>query len=209
LDSTGNIQWQKAMGGSGQDNGMHIAASPDGGYVVTGSLNSPEYPGNHGSSDLWVIKLSEAGEVLWQRAYGGSLQDYGRSIEPTTDGGYIVGGYTRSAAGSGDVQGVALGSNDFWILKLAPETSSVSQTSAPTEILAWPNPAAEQIWLQLPDATEKWQITITDAAGLALTRTDITPFESIDISNLPHGLLFFSATNQNGQKAVGKFLKIE
>ncbi|MDX1911395.1 MAG: hypothetical protein SFV22_07910, partial [Saprospiraceae bacterium] len=153
LSNTGAIEWQQVMGGSGQDSGIFMTLHSEGGCLVTGLLGSQEYPGNHGSMDFWVIRLSESGEIIWQRAYGGSGQDFGRCIQPTRDGGYIAGGYTRSLAGSGDVQGPVLGDSDYWIIKLAPDESSDAKEPGDgvNTLSIYPNPAHDQVWISLPE----------------------------------------------------------
>ena len=59
IDGTGNIQWQKCLGGSGYDNAYDIEQTSDGGYIVAGATysNDGDVSGNHGSCDYWVVKL--------------------------------------------------------------------------------------------------------------------------------------------------------
>ena len=97
--------WQKTYGGSGDDNISSMEQTTDGGYIIGVASNSfwtDDY-------DFWVLKLDSNGSVLWQKTYGGEEDDYLHSVHQTTDGGYIVGGWTKSF-GAGDY--------DFWILKL-------------------------------------------------------------------------------------------
>jgi hypothetical protein len=119
LSASGEIQWQKALGGSGQDVGASIQQTTDGGYIVAGasSSNDGDVSGNHGSGDCWVVKLSTSGTIQWQKSLGGSGQDIGHSIQQTTDGGYIVAGYSTST--DGDVSGNH-GGGDGWVVKLTP-----------------------------------------------------------------------------------------
>ncbi|MCS6917216.1 MAG: hypothetical protein NZM08_06005, partial [Chitinophagales bacterium] len=117
LDGTGNIQWQKCLGGTFEDDALSIQQTTDGGYVVAGytwSYNG-DVSGNHGSPDCWVVKLDGSGTLQWQKCLGGTLYDAAFSIQQTTDGGYVVAGYSES--NNGDVSGNH-GSNDFWVVKL-------------------------------------------------------------------------------------------
>ncbi len=118
LNNVGNIQWQKSLGGSSEDIGRSVIATPDGGYIVAGSTMS--YNGdvidNHGFADAWVVKLSGNGSIEWQKCLGGTREDVGRSIQLTLDGGYIVAGSTFST--NGDVVGNH-GSQDAWLVKLS------------------------------------------------------------------------------------------
>lgn len=64
-----------------------------------------------------MVKLTDSGIIDWQKNYGGTANDFAHSIQQTADGGYIVGGSTRSSA-SGDVTGTSKGGSDFWVVKL-------------------------------------------------------------------------------------------
>ncbi|MDH5466520.1 MAG: hypothetical protein OEY25_03790 [Candidatus Aminicenantes bacterium] len=105
LDSNGDIEWQYVYGAIQDDSFHSIQQTSDGGYIVAGDTLSF----GDGSDDIWVLKLFSTGEIEWQRAYGGDGGDYARSIQQTSDGGYVVAGYTSS---------FGMGSVDFWILKL-------------------------------------------------------------------------------------------
>ncbi|MFY7963984.1 MAG: T9SS type A sorting domain-containing protein [Chitinophagaceae bacterium] len=107
LNSTGDLTWQKTYGGSGDDRAYSIKQTTDGGYIVTGESNTNndgDVTGNHGNIDMWVIKINSTGTLQWQKSFGGSNQERGRSIIQTTDGGYIVAGSTNSS-NSGDITG--------------------------------------------------------------------------------------------------------
>ncbi|MDY6990868.1 MAG: MopE-related protein, partial [Thermodesulfobacteriota bacterium] len=105
LNSDGSVNWQKTYGGSEQDHADSIQETTDGGYVLVGETRSF----GAGGYDFWVLKLNSDGSVNWQKTYGGSDHDHGRSIQETTDNGFIVVGETWS---------FGTGNNDFWVLKL-------------------------------------------------------------------------------------------
>jgi len=121
-DDNGILQWQKSLGGSVEEEGYSIRQSADGSFYVAGytSSNDSNVSGNHGGSDLWVIKLDTVGNIIWQKALGGTLEeiDYANVIikmEATSDGGCIVGSTTNS--NNGDVSGNH-GLMDCWLVKL-------------------------------------------------------------------------------------------
>ncbi|MGB3453998.1 MAG: hypothetical protein WBA59_09225 [Moheibacter sp.] len=122
LSSSGNIIWQKSLGGTGNDYAYSIQQTIDGGYIVAGESNSNngDVIGNHGESDYWIVKLSSSGNIIWQKSLGGSGNDVSYSIEQTQDGGYIVAGESNS--NNGDVTGNH-GGRDFWIVKLSSSGS--------------------------------------------------------------------------------------
>ena len=117
LDSSGTLSWQKCLGGSGDDVPWSIQQTSDGGYIVAGSSRSTDgdVTGNHGTDDFWIVKLAANGNLTWQKSLGGSQQEWAESIQQTTDGGYIVAGWSLSY--DGDVTGNH-GSLDYWIVKL-------------------------------------------------------------------------------------------
>ena len=105
LDEYGEIIWEKTYGGYKADFAYSIQQTKDGSYIVAGSTESK----GAGKEDFWVLKLDEYGEIIWEKTYGGSKNDWANSIQQTRDGGYIVAGVTYSK-GAGRL--------DFWVLKL-------------------------------------------------------------------------------------------
>ncbi|WP_284653527.1 T9SS type A sorting domain-containing protein [Flavobacterium terrisoli] len=111
------LQWQKALGGTGEESANSIIQTADGGYIVAGNTLSTDgnVTGNHGGEDYWVVKLSSTGTIQWQKTLGGSNDDIAKGIVQTADGGYVVAGY--SGSNDGDVTGNH-GEYDYWIVKL-------------------------------------------------------------------------------------------
>ena len=117
FDSIGDITWQKTFGGSNEDIAYSIQQTADEGYIVAGNSqsNDGDVSGNQGSSDFWVIKLTSAGVITWQKTFGGYSWDVASSIQQTLDGGYVVAG--RSLSNNGDVTGNH-GNEDYWVVKI-------------------------------------------------------------------------------------------
>jgi len=103
-----NAQWARTYGGVDFDRAFFIQQTSDGGYVAAGYT---AFDGA-GISDIWVLKLSLAGVIEWQYAYGGSGDDVAYAVQETSDEGYIIAGYTYS---------FGAGESDYWILKLTSE----------------------------------------------------------------------------------------
>jgi hypothetical protein len=107
LDSSGNVQWTKTIGGSLTDIAFSIIQSSDGGYVVAGET----WSFGAGSADIYVVKLDSGGNVQWTKTIGGSLTDIAFSIIQSSDGGYVVAGGTQSFGAGGDIYVVKMDAN--------------------------------------------------------------------------------------------------
>ncbi len=208
LSSSGELQWQKALGGSGSDSGRSIAQTSDGNYVIAGTTTSSngDVIGNDGGADYWIVKVNDLGEILWQKTFGGTQAELGFSMQQTSDDGYIMAGYAWS--NNGDVSGVH-GYNDFWIVKLSPET--VPTTEAPNAQTAhleiYPNPAQQSIILKTASEESSLGISIYDLLGRAVLQQNIPNGGRVDIASLVHGLYLVVATSPEGEVFTGKLRK--
>ncbi|MCF6308692.1 MAG: T9SS type A sorting domain-containing protein [Flavobacteriaceae bacterium] len=117
LDVNGSLVWEKSLGGSGFDNATSIQQTADGGYIVAGASNSSngDVGGNYGNYDYWIVKLDINGTLVWENNFGGSNEDWANYIQQTTDGGYIMVGWSKSS--DFDVSGNN-GRRDYWVVKL-------------------------------------------------------------------------------------------
>lgn len=115
--SSGDLIWERSFGGMEIDEARGIARSNDGNYVIVGDTRSSDQDvsQNNGGADLWLIKISDNGDVLWEQSLGGTNFDVPRSIRPTVDGGFLIAGSSRSSDGNIDVN---QGQNDAWIVKV-------------------------------------------------------------------------------------------
>jgi hypothetical protein len=92
-DASGNLSWQKNLGGLSSDGAWEIQHTSDGGFIIVGWTFShgPGFLGN-----AWLVKTDSLGNEQWNKAFGGTDVDRGYSVQQTTDGGYILTGYTDS-----------------------------------------------------------------------------------------------------------------
>jgi hypothetical protein len=105
LDASGNALWQKTFGGPSGEEGKAVIQTQDRGYAFVGFT----FSFGAGSSDGWFLKLDAEGNIQWQKAYGGPLQDRFFVIRPAPDGGFYV---------AGDTASFGMGDRDAWVLRL-------------------------------------------------------------------------------------------
>ncbi|AHJ96963.1 hypothetical protein Hsw_1368 [Hymenobacter swuensis DY53] len=114
-------QWDRTLGNAGMNTLNRMRPTADGGYILGGQVDPTPSPDvsqpHHGVIDYWVIKLDAQGSKQWDRVLGGSSDEYVIDITQTADGGYIVGGWSRSGA-SGDKTQPSRGGIDYWVVKL-------------------------------------------------------------------------------------------
>jgi hypothetical protein len=97
-DSLGNLEWNNYFGGTDVDRGYWVEQTADGGFIITGYTSSS----GAGLDDMLLIKTNSLGTAEWIKTFGGSGRDYGNSVEQTTDGGFIIAGYTLSYGAGGE-----------------------------------------------------------------------------------------------------------
>lgn len=104
-DRNGEAQWMRTYGGAQHDFGFNVAQTFDGGFLIVGDTKS------YGSGwyDVYVIRTDQYGDTLWTKAYGGEQPDESFALLPTKDGGYLIGGNSKSFEGWDD---------DVYLLKL-------------------------------------------------------------------------------------------
>jgi hypothetical protein len=104
-DASGNMLWNKTYGGAGDDQGFCVMQMDDGGYLIQGMTSSF----GAGGVDGWLFKTDSSGNMLWNKTYGGAGTEFVDCIIRTSDGGYVMGGYTDS---------FGAGSTDLWLFKV-------------------------------------------------------------------------------------------
>jgi hypothetical protein len=123
-DATGNMQWNKAFGGTALEYGFHVDQTSEGGFIICGLTSSF----GAGTADAYFVKTDAVGNTLWQKTYGGARGEYAYDIIQTSDGGYAIGGQTSS---------FGLGIPyvfDFWLIKTDTEFGLVQIDSTANSV---------------------------------------------------------------------------
>ncbi|RLF39619.1 MAG: hypothetical protein DRN12_06730, partial [Thermoplasmata archaeon] len=104
-DSEGNLLWESCVPEtSWMDQAEWIDETSDGGFIISGGVGDP-----FGNNDVWLIRMDGQGNILWNKTFGGGLPEIGYCVRETSDGGFVIAGFTASFS-------LSEGS-DFWIIK--------------------------------------------------------------------------------------------
>ena len=117
LDASLNMQWQKCLGGSSLDYLTDIEELSNGTYLMSGGTSSNDGDVSDNTVDDidgWLVNIDASGNILWDKCYGGDSSDAITELSLTSDGAYLMVGYTNS--NNGDV-GYNYGLYDFWAFK--------------------------------------------------------------------------------------------
>lgn len=188
LDASGQLLWQRCLGGDDVDDARDVQVTPDGGCIVAGRVNSNngDVTGNHGSADAWVVKLGPTGVVQWQKTLGGSLSDMSGPLRVTSDG-YIVA--TMVQSGDGNVSGTGYhGGWDPFIVKFGSDGTGVQEPET-TDFLLAPSPASTNLTITAVGAAPSTPVRFFDGLGREVLRTALGngPL-TLDVSGFARGV---------------------
>lgn len=152
--------------------------------------------------------IAQAPAIQWQNTIGGSATDYLRSLQQTTDGGYILGGNSDSDI-SGDKTEASLGGFDYWIIKLFSDSKLTIYSDAPIQnnllINLYPNPAKDNIIIETDYAKEKTIYLMNNLGQVIQTIHTSEKSIAISLNTIASGLYYIkieAGVNSYAQKFI-------
>jgi len=182
LFPSGNIEWQRLYRRSEGGGAHSVKQTREGDYIVAGFAY---YSYGEGGEDAWILRLDAAGEVEWQRTYGGFSSDRIYTIEQTDDGGFIASGETSSQLWHGDADFLILKIDRDGLIERVPEITRTSEAEA-LETFVFPRPTS----------------VVPQETNLTPRLTDLVSQNT----NAPDSLLFSPPLNFSGEMVMNRSL---
>jgi hypothetical protein len=116
IATDGSLLLEKTFGGSEIDEASAIIAANDGNFIIVGNTRSADkdVSKNNGAADIWILKVSAEGNLIWEKTIGGSSFEVAKAIYNTQDNGFLIAGSSRSLDNGFQNKG----QNDALILKI-------------------------------------------------------------------------------------------
>lgn len=128
IDAQYNKLWDKTFGGGNSETLRNVIPAQDGGYLLIGDSDSDQSgdksEDGKGGSDYWVVKIDNNGNKMWDKTFGGVVNEALFTATSTSDGGYLLGGFSESDAYA-DKSENSKGGRDFWVVKLDSQGNKV------------------------------------------------------------------------------------
>jgi len=214
IDFDGNIIWSRCYGGTKRDSPKRLFPTKDGGYIVFGNTYSVDgdVTGNHSSgtsyNDIWVIKISSTGELVWQQCIGGNGSEqiwYG--VTDNGDGSYVIASNIWDF-NSGQVECPTTNdSYQIWLIKVTDTTyvgtNNISYQESTMKV--YPNPATEYVVFESQIAFSGF-ITVTDIYGRIITEIPVKDKKTVwDTRSVRPGVYLYQMKNSSFI-TTGKFM---
>lgn len=211
LDATGNITWQKTLGGQFEDYLRDVKQLADGNYMLAGwsfgPISGDKTENSNGGYDYWLLKLSTTGNLISQNSIGGSLDESGTYVLPTSDGNFIMGCSSTSNI-SGDKTENSEGSDDYWIFKTTPSILGISKNTFRPSLSAYPNPTNGRFTINLGESFSEINVTITNMLGQVVSSSDYKNTQKLNVEiNSATGIYLATIKTLEGKQATLKITK--
>jgi len=197
INDTGKIEWKKNYGGS-QSEGTNskVLNSKEGGYLVLGLSNSFDLDGagNHGGSDIMIIKVNDTGKVIWNNMYGSNDADGFRDAFQKIDSSYMILGSAKNISGS--VISSTYAPN--WLFRISKDSvynnsTSVAALNSENNFQVFPTLTDDEFTIEKNNSTNKAILYLTDMFGKKLLQKKLTSPKqttTISLKQFPPGMYF-------------------
>ncbi|MFL5764125.1 MAG: T9SS type A sorting domain-containing protein [Bacteroidia bacterium] len=201
FDPSGNFSWSKTYGGTDKDISKMIQLTSDGGYIVSALSRSFGWV----DPDFWILKLNSSGDTLWTRHYGGSDHEHCYAVRPTSDGGYVAVGHSRSF-NPGRIEEIMLVKMNS-IGTLAP--LSVPENDIAPAFSLYPNPAGGKVMLSFSEMKGSVKCRIMNSIGQVVYENmlDTRDNQPIVLEGQAPGVYY--VTLSDGDKLITKKLVLD
>lgn len=228
LDVSGNIQWEKTYGFSGNDQAQALIQTSDGGYLITGFLDVTASGGQgnedgksglrHGVGEFWAIKTNASGEFQWRRYFGGTDNDRAYDVIEADNGDFIMVGNSESLdfditnpRGSYDYWAVRIDNsgNLVWAKNYGGSSIEIAYAITKTEdgnyLIAGDTRSSDQDVTNPKGNADAWIIKINDNGDLLWQKTyGGSQFDTgRGVVQLPDENIFVAGTSRSSDHDVG------
>jgi len=198
-DAAGDTIWTRTYGGDSKaDRGDCIQRTNDGNYIITGWTRSFSTD----VADLWLLKVDAKGDTLWTRTFGGEAGEWGTYVQPTSDTGYIITGYTYSFGAGG---------SDLWLIK-TDSLGQVAVSEEPAEDkINWEvtTPIGTQVVLRYEDRPQGFTASVFDSLGRKVDEVHATESSGMITWGKCYGPGVYFIVPSEGKASVQKVVLIK
>lgn len=205
IDQNGNLMWTKEYGGSDDDYAQAMDVVNNDELIITGNTYSYA-SGQFTNSDVWLLRLDNNGDTLWTRTYGNEENNQSADIKSCSDGGFIICGNFPDSDESFLLKTDSLGN--------APNILTISKigNNNNVEINIYPNPAVENLTIELPSINySKVTVIIYNLLGRKVVafNTEIKNNSAqFDVDSLPFGVYNLTVIIDDSYSISKQFLKL-
>lgn len=192
-DPSGNIVWNKNHGANGSS-GRYVIQTLDGNYIAAGET---------GPNNVFIVKANVNGDTLWTKIFSGTDHEDAKSIQQTSDGGFIIAGNTASPELTG------LNSYDIYLIKIMDSTviASSEELNDVNNHHFYPNPANDVFIINSETELRNAVMTIYDVNGKIVKKLKVTGNKiSVSRETLINGFYSYKITQDSIHLITGKFI---
>lgn len=204
IDSFGQLQWQQTFGGNGNDIPVDVIRTNDGGYLIASNSNSSITESanieSFGSNDIYLVKLTDKGEIAWEKRFGGDYDDVVKSLIEIEDGFIVIGNSNSQLSGNKTIDH---NGNHLWINHLDNKGNSINQYNLDIEydnrLISFQNVEDQYLFTiqELIDQNKKTSLIYTDKNFNRLNKIEIELDNNLSLNEIQlHNSNYLAVANE-------------